>query len=328
MKGTIYIVILLLFVGCKNLSRKPISGTNNPLSSFIEETDMPIFFDTIKPKKKAKKIRKLFFSSVTIDTTKTIEEGFRLLGTKDTLYLKDGTYRQVIYNSIPNGKVLAAVNQRKAIIKPDSADRAIVLIGKKNTTIKGIKIDGSNLKYCGVYYTKDSDFNKLINCEIVSTHFTGVLINGDSEHNIIEGNEIHDFGNDKWDHGIYVGSSNNLIRYNTIYNISGNGVQVYRSSSIGVDSITVEYNKIDRVGLAGNGSGIILSRGSGHIARNNTISNSVYGISVRYGAIDTEVYKNHLSNNIDGLLIGKGIVYKQYKNIFKENKYSVRILKK
>ncbi len=292
MRKLIYIAILITFICADCKSDKKPTTSNKPA---------------------------IVYSNVVIDTSQTIKEGFELLGVKDTLYLSDGVYNDSLDNIIPNGKVISALNYRKAIIRPDSSNWIIRTVGSKNITIKGFVLDGVNVRYSGIHISKKSNNINVIDNEIINTHFTGVLINQDSENNLIEGNEIHDFGNDKWDHGIYVGSDSNIIRGNKIYNVTGNGVNVYRSSSIGVNYVTVEYNEISNVGYYKgkelNGAGILLSRGIGHVARGNVITNSVFGVAVRYEAIKAQVYDNELRGNGKDIYLDEGIEIYESKNI-------------
>jgi hypothetical protein len=92
---------------------------------------------------------------------------------------------------------------------------------------------------------------------------------------------------------MYIQSSFNLVDGNDIYNATGFGIQIYKTS--GTNGINCSYNIVrnNKIHDTGSGnSGLLFAQGDGNLAYDNVLWNNNRGIQVAYGASNTQVYNN------------------------------------
>ena len=153
---------------------------------------------------------------------------------------------------------------------------------------------------------------------------------------------IHDNGSTSLDHGLYVRTSNNLIKGCTVFNNASFGIQCFVSSGNSSNNNTIDSNTFHSNSQAAgvSSSGILLSSGNGNVAKNNFVYDEPYGITVHNNSPeDSLVYNNtvddctfaglranslsirsifrnnHATNCAQGLLIDSGATDTTYGNL-------------
>jgi parallel beta-helix repeat protein len=178
---------------------------------------------------------------------------------------------------------------------------------------------------------------RLSNCEIKNAVQQGVQSAAGSDGNEFINCLIHDNGTQQhYDHGLYIGSANNLIERCQIYNNAAYGIHIYNGGTRTASNNVVRNNVVYANNrLAGFAFGMILTSGDGNIAYNNIVRDSPSGgIQVGSSATNTKVYNNTVYNNsgstgiqIDGgstgTVVKNNIVYQNAAGIFNAGSGSV-----
>jgi len=156
---------------------------------------------------------------------------------------------------------------------------------------------------------RSARYIRITNCEIKNAPGQGILSFG-TGHQFIN-NRIHDngfyCGAAGSCHGIYHETDNALIEQNSIYNNEGFGIHIYngydyRSASNNI----IRFNKVYDNGKGGAAgvspytSGIIVTSGSDNKVYNNLVWNNKQGIRADYSASNTLIYNNTIYNNAGG----------------------------
>ena len=254
---------------------------------------------------------------------KAIGKGVSVLTPGDTLYVREGTYRESFIDIIPGGTswdapVTVAVFPGETVtIRPDPGAPQVLYFAGADThyiIVDGFILDAVNVSYDAVKITYQNDpytdvahSIRIKNSEIKNASSNGLLVMGGG--NDFINLRIHDNGTSDVGHGIYVASADNVIEGCEIYNNSGWGVHVFdQYANAGmVNNNIIRNNKIHNNGESGRGPGIILSSGSGNQAYDNEIWENVGGIDIDYGALNTEVHDNVIYRNSEfGIYIGSG----------------------
>lgn len=271
---------------------------------------------------------------------RTINASLGCIGTADgaganhTVIVKNGTYTEVLDNNMPGGKswsapfTLKAENRLGAILRPTSSSAPRGIIDLRRSTSKYIIIDGfviDGINYVGsgngITIKWSTSFgashsiriqnNEIKNMGAKNSFQTtspgpqGIGIDQNSSGNEILNNIIHDIGVNKFDHGMYVISTKNLIEGNLVYNISGHGIQVSHghNASTANDNVVrknVVYNSGNAVYSGSTGSGIIIHNGDRNQVYNNIVYKNNGGIYVGKTR-DSQVYNNTVyANNQSG----------------------------
>jgi parallel beta-helix repeat protein len=263
-------------------------------------------------------------SGTETDPFKAIGRAVRVLTPGDTLYVREGTYRESLMDIIPSGTswdapvTVAAFPGEAVTIQPDrGSDRVLHFQGADThyIIVDGFILDAVNVSYDAIKitygndpYTDEAHSIRIKNSEIKNGPSNGLLVTAD-------GNEfinlrVHDNGMNLHEHGIYIASADNLIEECEIYNNAGWGVHVYdEGANKGkVSDNIVRNSKIHNNGESGTGQGIVLGSGSGNKAYNNEVWENIDGgIGIDYGASNTEVYDNEVYRNGEcGICIGSG----------------------
>jgi hypothetical protein len=153
--------------------------------------------------------------------------------------------------------------------------------------IDGLILDASNVTYDAVKITAGGGAGpahhiRLIRCEVKNSSGQGILITQFADFNEFIDLNVYDNSLTKYDHGLYISTSNNLVEGVTIHHNSGYGVHINSYPGQRADYNIVRNNKIFDNGWAQGGAGIILSSGDGNAAYNNLIWGNGAGIKVAY----------------------------------------------
>jgi hypothetical protein len=258
---------------------------------------------------------------------RTIVKGVSVLKPGDTTLVRAGTYRESIDTNkvtFPNG-----TSWTSAVTLAVYPNEQVTLIGTINLAgmqhsyiiVSGLTIDANNSPE-GFTINQGSHHIRLQNCEIKNTYQHGIGLwwgnnNGlSSDYNEILNCKIHHIGSRAGDgvpdvpfgygrgHGIYMTTSNNIIRGNTFYDVGEYSIHQWAASPQLANNNIIEGNLITRSGhdTTRYGSvccgGIIVSCGNGTIVRNNIVyGNEVEGIGIGQTCTNCKVYNNTTYNN-------------------------------
>jgi parallel beta-helix repeat protein len=249
----------------------------------------------------------------------TINDGLSCLKAGDTLYVQAGTYQEEFKNP-PGGtswekavRIAAYANDTVTLRPGVGAERIFTFASASSQYIivDGFIMDAQNVTYEAIKITSSSwqgqsHYIRIENSEIKNASQSGLLVSG-TGHEFIN-LDIHHNGSDHLTHGIYLRSSDSVIKDCNVHENSGAGIHVY-SQSKGVDNNLVLNNKVWENGINSTRKsvGIILASGSGNKALNNNVWNNGSGIRVDYGAFNSEVSHNVIHHN-EGycMIIGSG----------------------
>lgn len=231
---------------------------------------------------------------------KTISKAIECAGTdgsSDTVVVGNGTYTETIWK-VPGGVegrpfTLKAANTLGATLKPSGGER-ILSIGYSNVVVDGFVLDGSNVQGNNVWMEGVQNV-VLQNCELKNIQPGG----GGGENSfqaifgynvakvIIRGCLIHDVGTSRYSHGIYWVGGGSLFEDNIIWNVGGNGIQIYGSGNIKLSDNVVRNNRIFDFAQGGVANGIY-SGGINELIYNNVCyqtkpNPNAVGISVEGG---------------------------------------------
>jgi parallel beta-helix repeat protein len=257
---------------------------------------------------------------------RTIIKGVSVLKPGDTTYVRAGTYNE----SIDTNRVVfpSGISWTSAVTLSAYAGEAVTLVGYINfgvpasyIIVNGLIIDANNSQD-GFDINQGSHHIRLQNCEIKNTYQHGVGIwwgnnNGlSSDYNEILNCKFHHIGGKAGDgvpnvpfgygrgHGIYMTTSNNIIRGNTFYDVGSYSVHQWTASPQFANNNIIEGNLITRSGhdTTRYGSvccaGITASGGNGTMIRNNIVyGNEVNGIELGATCVNCKAYNNTTYNN-------------------------------
>jgi parallel beta-helix repeat protein len=241
----------------------------------------------------------------TIGTPKqSIGSGIRCLSAGDTLYIRGGTYNEVVddnnikpfpQGSSWNNAVTIAGYPNEIAILHGSGDHTLGL-GQQTWYVifDNIVIDGSGSTF-GVSFF-GSTFVRFQNSEVKNAQASGILSNlAVPNFNEYLHLKLHHNGSSRFDHGIYLEGQNNLIDGCEMYNNIGYGIHIYNGGG-GTGSNTIRNNSVHN--NLGDG-GVTLSSGNNHLFYNNIVyNNNGYGITIGFGGADnTQIYNNTIYGN-------------------------------
>ncbi len=182
--------------------------------------------------------------------------------------------------------------------------------GQQYITIDGFILECINVSNDCLKAEDGASNNIIQSSELRNAFWQGILIagglNGESIHNIIRHNVVHDNGTRNptgtLAHGMYVSTDANTIEYNTVYNNSGYGITLYNGNA----TESTDYNIVQANTVYGNETfncaqaEIGVNKGTG----NRVINNVVYNVC--YADIQVQGNGNALSqtlvynNTVDG----------------------------
>jgi parallel beta-helix repeat protein len=224
----------------------------------------------------------------------------------DTVFVKDGTYS--IYElGIDVPLTLVGQNPQKTILLssswyPVGLSSAIEIVANdvtvENFTIIGLTHISAELgnspELVGILLQTYSDTGpqpsdcKIIDNTVMNNYAAGISVSGDSQNNIVSGNNV----TENWGQGIYLGSSNSVISNNNVTENNGTG--------IGVDScknVTIKQNNI----LHDSGGLSLSYYGSFHVYQNNITDNKGYGLQFGENCSNSAIYDNNIVGNQVGI---------------------------
>lgn len=254
---------------------------------------------------------------------KTLERGFGVLLPGDTLYVRGGTY-QGFYSTlkIPSGNswaqpvTIKAYQQEKVVLTaPPNKSVVIFASGSHYIILDGFIMDakgGDSAIGTGV----NSHHIRILNGEAKNGYESGVNAHAGSSSFEFINLRIHHNGSNDFDHGLYLSTSNHLVKNCEIYQNSGWGVHIYSGGGNNPSNNLILNNKIYDNAKSGRGAGIGLYSGSGNFLVNNLIWGShVTGIDVNSGG-SGNVYNNTIHKGTYGILLGdSSSAVKVYNNI-------------
>jgi parallel beta-helix repeat protein len=234
---------------------------------------------------------------------RTISKGLSMVKAGNTLYLIGGSYSEGINSrtaTIPcgsswtNAVKIAADPGSVPVLAATSSD-VINLVHSyiQYLIIDGLVIDASKVGF-GISLKNGAHHVRFQNVTVRNAINSGVLVgygSGVTSYNEFIRMKIHDNGGDKWDHGIYMSTGNNLIEECEIFNNSGYGVHLYNGyAGETLNGNVIRGNRIHHNGVWG----IIMGGGNNHAAYNNLLwANAMGGIWVAYKKpVGTKIYNN------------------------------------
>ena len=259
---------------------------------------------------------------------RTISHGVSVLSAGDTLYVKEGTYKEYITNDpafskqtfIPNGTswekpVTVAANPGDTVTIIPGSGKAFFVITDgqdKYLIIDGFIIDGQKTALYGFKFGNGTQHVRVQNSEIKNSKYSGILVSqglvteyalpADTYHEFIN-LHVHHNGSSWRDHGYYISTSRNLVEHCHIHHNSDYGGKFYASMQNGGGG-TANYNIFRYNTIHDNGQnttiqsvGFLLSSGIGNQAYGNIAYNEEVGLGIGGDATDTLLYNNITYNN-------------------------------
>ena len=266
----------------------------------------------------------------------TIRKALSLMRAGDTVYLRGGTYTEVIDSNahrIPSGTswdnpvTITAYPREEVILKPHGGQRVIGLDGYKADTdiqyiiFSHLILDGANTFYnlellgdnTGEFrnvhhirfHSNTIRYTRLNNPQYYGDN--GVLVHMSGYANEFIWNRV--FGAPRG-YGFYISGDNHLIEGCDIFDNYGYAIQFFNSGNPNtINGNIVRGNRMHNNGWHGNlyGAGIMtINHGNNNQVYNNLFyNNPAGGIDIRYANPDgTKVYNNTFYNNGYGVYVG------------------------
>jgi parallel beta-helix repeat protein len=241
---------------------------------------------------------------------RTITKGISVLGARDTLYVKSGTYVESL-RDFPSGTswdapvTVAAYPGDTVVVRPSLGGWVAYFTHCHHVVLDGFVLDGANVEHFAIMITSESHHIRIQNSEVKGAPKSGILTANygsiNSDHNEFINLDVHDNGTTYLDHGLYIATSGNLVDHCSVHHNSGWGVNIYSSSypDVSANNNVVSSNAIyDNHGTNHYANGICLSSGSGNLAYDNLVWGNDHGIQVAYnGVSNTKVYNNVIYAN-------------------------------
>ncbi|GJL59414.1 MAG: hypothetical protein NPIRA03_22710 [Nitrospirales bacterium] len=237
---------------------------------------------------------------------KTLERGVDVLQPGDTLYVRGGTYKGFYFSiNIPSGNswsqpvIIKAYQQEKVVLTSPANKTALQFVnGAHHIIVDGFTIDARG-GAAGIG-TGNAHHIRIMNGEVMNASKTGVIAHDASNAFEFINLRIHDNGSSDYDHGLYITTSNHLVKDCEIYRNTGWGVHIYGSGSPSNNRIM--NNKVYNNARSGRGAGIGVYRGTGNSIVNNIVwGQNKTGIDINSGASNTMVYNNTIHKEAYGI---------------------------
>jgi len=215
----------------------------------------------------------------------------------------DGGSIMAAANALPVGTTLCLSGQFTedvsvavpgiTITSADATNRAVVAgyfeikEGADGVTISGLRIDSSGAGQGNQIYARDVRFtNNDISGATVNCMFIGSRLYGAAERPLIDHNRIHDCGDSRYEHGMYVDETyGGRISNNVIYGASGFGIQLYKRA-VGME---IDHNVFDGNGLSGllvSGDTTSSDASACAYSQDNKIEKNIFTANGDYGVAD------------------------------------------
>jgi parallel beta-helix repeat protein len=236
----------------------------------------------------------------------------------DTIFLRAGTYTDRWFNSFPGGTsgsptIISAYQNETVILQANSPEHAVTIQDSQHRyiTFKKLIIDGTDSVFncVKISSTTAGGFATNIRFEdgtIRNCKTSGVLITKGSNNNTFVRMKFHDTGQDGTGHGLYFGSSGNLVEHSEAYDNAKAGIHAYNDATGEVNNNVIRYNYVHdngTLGVADGNAEIVMGSGSGNVAYGNIATGGGRGITVGYSCTNCLVYNNTFYNNDIGINI-------------------------
>jgi len=249
---------------------------------------------------------------------RTVNKGVSVLKPGDTLYIRRGTYAEALLNAIPSGLswdrpvTVAAHPGDEVTIRPGSGEDVIKIQDNNPAyiVVDGLVLDATGTTAAAVFIASANGpptvphHIRMKNCEIKNAQEQGIMVysavnvrSRQADNNEFINLKIHHIGKTRFHHGIYINTNHNLIDHCEVWDVHGNGLQIYKSkgcNGINCNDNTVRCCKIHDTGLDKSDvtAGIVITVGNGNLVCNNVTWNNYIGVQIDTGATNTKVYNN------------------------------------
>lgn len=237
----------------------------------------------------------------------TIQQPFRTLNRSvqallpgDTLYVRGGSYQaENALVNIPSGNsweepvTIKSYQEEKVVFFPQPGRTVLQFRGgSQYIIIDGIIFDAQS-GWHGIQSGRWTHHIRIMNGEIKNAPKQGFLsVEGSAYFELIN-LRIHDNGTGDFDHGVYISTSNHLVKDCDVYRNAGWGISLYSSHPYKPNNNLIINNKVyDNARAGKRGPGIGVYSGNGNQVNNNIIWGNQVGIDVDWGAMNSEVYNN------------------------------------
>jgi len=262
---------------------------------------------------------------------RTINKGVKVLKPGDTLYIRAGTYAEALLNVIPSGTswhspvTVAAYPGEEVTIRPGSGEDVIKFQDNNPAYIivDGLILDAAGTTAAAVFITTANapptvpHHIRLKNCEIKNAREQAVMVyspnvrSRQADYNEFINLKVHHIGSTRFHHGLYINTNHNLIDHCEVWDVHGNGIQIYKSkgrNGLNCNDNTVRSCRIHDTGLDKSDvtAGIVVTVGNGNLVCNNLIWNNNIGVQIDTGATNTKVYNNTICRSFGDAGIRNG----------------------
>lgn len=265
----------------------------------------------------------------------TINYGVSRLSSGDTLYVKRGTYNEVVYIAGPSGTaskptIVQAFPGHTPIIRGSgySGSGRVKIANASYITFDGFEITSFNQGL----FVENSHHIVVQNTHVHHVGQEAIHVLYNSSFVTVQNNTIHDTR--QWDYngeGVYVGTgsggpsdntNNVIVRNNTIYNTTDEAIEL----KAGTHDCVVEGNNISRASTGSGVGAIEVNQHTGgaqnwganpnHIIRNNVVYDTDTAINVDTGSL---VYNNviyNIASSSYGILVSRSAGDSYARNIY------------
>lgn len=254
---------------------------------------------------------------------RTLKKGLSVLRSGDTLYLRQGTYRERIttyVKAIPGGtswanatRIMSYPNEL-ATLAPDENNRPVLDIsnaGDHYLIFDRLVLDASRAQYAISMGAKGAHHIRVQNSDIKNargvsldgiTYRGGTNIQLAGSFNEVVNSKIH---HSQHSYGFYITGNNHIVDGNEIYNNAGYAIQIYEGHypTVTTDNHIIRNNRMYNNGFARRTAALTMWKGSNCLFYNNLIYNNFGGISVGDYSTNLQIYNNSLYKNGWGIQI-------------------------
>ena len=232
-----------------------------------------------------------------------------------TLIVKEGTYNEWLYDTIPSGtswtapvKIIANPGDTVTFRATSGAPQVLYFSGSgtQYIQIEGIKLDAASIAADVVKADLGAHHIRLKNCELINATGQGLLLAHAGDGIELLGLNVHNnptipVPGDDFHHGIYLNASYALVDGCDIHDNAGWGVHIFDADSNAPNPSgnIVRNNRIHDNATAGaRGTGIGIYSGTGNVAYNNIVWGNRRGIVAGIDADGTRIENNTVHGQV------------------------------